>query len=104
MCIRDSGPSFDQDIFLRYDVSRRRTWEAYAQVKFKHRADNIKNDFPVYNTIMYNNQLNFRFQFRKIMYQHWHWTNRVELVRFQPEEASSEYGFLGFTDFLWSPI
>lgn len=98
------GPSFDQDLFLRFDISRRREWEAYAQVKFKHRANNQRNYFPVYNTITYDNQLNLRLQFRKIHYQHWHWTNRWEISRLQPEEEAPEYGFLAYTDLLWSPI
>ncbi len=98
------GPSFDQDLFLRYDISRRRKWEAYAQIKFKHRNNNQRTTFPVYNAISYSNQLSLRVQFRKIQYQQWRWTNRWEVTRLQPEEDLPEYGFLGYTDLLWSPI
>lgn len=98
------GPTFDQDIFLRYDVARRRKWEAYTQIKFRHRADNLKREFPVYNTVIYNNHLNVRIQFRKINYQHWHWTNRFEGVMVSSENSPVEYGLMSYSDLLWNPI
>ena len=98
------GPTFDQDMYLRLETSRRRKWEAFGQVKFRHRADNQPDNFPEYNTIRYNDQWNIRLQFRKIRDQKWKWTNRWEMVRVKPEGRSPEIGFMGFTDLLWSPI
>lgn len=98
------GPTFDRDLFLRYDVSRRHEWEGYAQIKWKHRADNQRHSFPGYNIIAYKSQSNLRVQFRKIKYQYWRWTNRIEVVRSQTEENADEYGFMAYADWLWSPI
>lgn len=98
------GPTFDQDIFVKYEVSNRRKWEAYGQLKFKQRADNQSNSHPGYHTIASHTQWNLRLQFRRIKYQKWKWTNRLEMVRFQPGEPPAEYGFMGFTDLMWSPI
>ena len=98
------GPTFDQDMYLRLEVAQRRKWEAYGQIKFRHRGDNYENEFPVYNSVRYNNQLNIRLQFRKIKYQKWKWTNRLEVVWVKPDGRSPEWGVMGFSDVLWSPI
>src|SRR5690606_11336220 len=98
------GPTFDQDIFLKYEVSSRRKWEAYGQIKFRHRADNVATGTPEHYAIDYNNQLNVRLQYRVINYQKWRWTNRLEVVRFMQEQRTCETGVLVFTDLLWSPI
>ncbi len=98
------GPTFDHDIFLKYEMASRRKWEAYGQIKFRHRADNLASGNPEHYAIGYNDQVNVRLQFRKINYQKWRWTNRLEIVRFTPEAHTAETGVLLFTDLLWSPI
>lgn len=98
------GPTFDQDVYLRLETAQRRKWEAYGQVKFRHRADNDPDKIPEHQTIRYNDQVNIRLQFRKIQYQKWKWTNRWELVRVKPGSDPPELGFMGFTDWMWSPI
>lgn len=98
------GPTFDQDVFVRYEISRKRKWKAYGQFKLKHRSDQKSHAFPSYNTLFYKNQYNIRIQFRKESYQHWQWTNRLEWTTLHSFESHSEQGFLGFTDFLYRPI
>lgn len=98
------GPTFDQDVYFRVELARKRQWEAYGQLKFRHRGTNSANVFPVYQTIHYRNQLNLRLQFRKIAYQKWRWTNRLEMNWVHPQDLPKEWGVMGFSDLLWSEI
>lgn len=98
------GPTFDQDIFLQYDISKRRHWEAYAQFKFKNRADDLRPEGIGYNQVVYRNQASLRLQFRKEKYQKWRWTNRAEGTRILTKEGIRETGLMIFTDFLYRPL
>ncbi len=98
------GPTFDQDFMVRYETARRRKWEMFAQLKWKHRAKNHGHLSPAYNTVTYKDQINFRIQFRKIKYQRWRWTNRIEVVRTQPTNNIPEYGYMVFSDLLFSRL
>ena len=98
------GPTFDQDIFLQYDISKRRHWEAYALFKFKNRADNIRPEGIGFNQVAYRNQASLRVQFRKEKYQKWRWTNRLEGTRVISREGLKETGWMIFTDFMYRPL
>lgn len=99
-----TGPSFDQDMMLRYEVAERKKWQGYAQLKFKHRAENVRQNFPAVNQVAYRNQINLRLQFRKEKYQYWRWTNRAEWIRLYSAEGHTENGILLFSDFHVSPL
>lgn len=98
------GPTFDQDVFLQYDISKRRHWEAYARFKFKNRAENYRPDGIPYNQIAYQSQSSLRLQFRKEKYQKWRWTNRIEGNRIRTREGARETGWMVFTDFMYRPL